>query len=391
MRVIQVNRQTHFGGGEVFTEFLTKALHELGHESILIGEAAAEFWATRPKTASWSYVPTKSHKDAANVIQSLTADNTPTFILAHGPVQSAALGNPRPNVPRLAVCHMPVQGRNPEAYRHFDHVIPVSQWVSTGLRAADLPVWSEILYGIARVEETDQNTPIKRSSRFDWDERKVRDRLFGFLEPVIRPLFPERRFQKREGLTLGIVSRITPIKQFPTLIQTVLPTLQRHREINIEVFGAGGFDSIYDLWRVLQPIGDRVRWWGHQPQATVSKIYHSIDVLLAGLPEKEALGLNVIEAQACGTAVWAPAGGPFLETIEAEHGGWLYTDPRLDGGAGFEHLVKQFLKSDAWRTSKPSRNHLEKFSYPAFRSRVERLVSWITPYTQASRPKSQHP
>lgn len=49
------------------------------------------------------------------------------------------------------------------------------------------------------------------------------------------------------------------------------------------------------------------------------------------MPEREALGLNVIEAQACGVPVMAPGAPPFTETVLPEQTGWLYADPRLGG------------------------------------------------------------
>jgi glycosyltransferase involved in cell wall biosynthesis len=99
-------------------------------------------------------------------------------------------------------------------------------------------------------------------------------------------------------------------------------------------------------------------------------IYRQIDYLLSGLPEKEALGLNIIEAQACGTPVIAVDAPPFTETVLDGATGFLYTDPRTDAGAGFARLLDELLAGRARPHPKSAQAHLQRFSFDAF---VERL------------------
>lgn len=56
-------------------------------------------------------------------------------------------------------------------------------------------------------------------------------------------------------------------------------------------------------------------------------IYNKLDFLLTGLPEKEALGLNVLEAQACNLPVLAVDALPFQETVLDGKTGYLFNDP----------------------------------------------------------------
>jgi hypothetical protein len=55
---------------------------------------------------------------------------------------------------------------------------------------------------------------LRASSEYDWDRRKYRDRFLSWCEPL-RTFGPRIEFARKPGLTLGIVSRLTPIKQFP--------------------------------------------------------------------------------------------------------------------------------------------------------------------------------
>jgi glycosyltransferase involved in cell wall biosynthesis len=226
------------------------------------------------------------------------------------------------------------------------------------------------MYGIADIARGDPAAPVLRNSPYMWDRRKLRDRLLSVFHS-----FEKARYEKRPGLTLGIVSLIVPIKQFPLLFSHIAPLLARHG-VNLEIFGAGGYAQVRDLRKQLQPMGDRARFWGYQDN--VAAVFPRIDYLLTGLPEKEALGLNVLESQICGTPVLAPRAPPFTETVQDGASGFLYRDPREDAGADFERLLKKIIAE-----KKPidprllARGHLEKFSYPALVERTRRLVEHL--------------
>jgi len=229
------------------------------------------------------------------------------------------------------------------------------------------------LYAVSQLDRSGADSgPLHARSRYDWDRRKFRDRALKVLEPPWRRLTPERAFVRRPGLTLGIVSRITPIKQFPLLFAYLAPVLARYPTVQLEIFGSGGFASIRDFDRALRPIREKVRFWGHQQD--VGAVYRSIDFLLTGLPEKEALGLNVIEAQACGTPVLAPDAPPFDETVMHGATGLRYGDPREDGGAGFDNALKLLLEGGFRFDKESSQAHLARFSEDVFVERVQDLV-----------------
>lgn len=366
MRIVQINLQPYFGGGEVYTAFLCQALSRLGYPSHLITHERAKFW-------QGLHLPPDAHISsiAPHELPACSLGEEPLWLIGHGPLPRALLA-PVPRRQRTAIVHMPVQGRGHAHYADHDLLFAVSGWVKSGLLEANLPVWPEPLYGVAHLSaRPTTSAPICRRSRYDWDRRKFRDRLLSWLEPLWEMVRPHPEFRRRPGMTLGIVSRITPIKQFPTLFAIIAPILARY-EVNLEIFGAGGYASLRDLEHALRPMAAQVRYWGHQRD--VATIYRSLDYLLTGLPEKEALGLNVLEAQACGTPVLAPAAPPFTETVIDGVTGFLYRDPRIDDGQDFERLINRLLVLPQRLEPQRATAHLARFSMEAFVQRLAPVV-----------------
>lgn len=368
MKLVQVNLQPHFGGGEVYTAFLCRALSQLGVPTRLLVHPRAGFWDRLGLPADTERIAVS---DPACLIRHLPAG--PLWLLSHGPLPAELRAN-LPGRLRSAIAHMPVQGRDPAVFVAHDRIYAVSGWVRDGLAAAGLPVWDRPLYGVADLSVRSGGAEIHRSSRYDWDRRKGRDRLLGWLEPLFERVRPQPAFARRSGLTLGIVSRLTPIKQFPLLFSHLAPVLARHAEVNLEIFGSGGYASVRDLDRALAPLAPgQVRFWGQQ--GNVSAIYAQLDYLLSGLPEKEALGLNIIEAQACGTPVLAVDAPPFSETVLPGETGFLYRDPRQDGGLAFADLLHELLAGRARPQPERALTHLARFSFDAFVERLRPIVA----------------
>lgn len=370
MQLIQINLQTHFGGGEVYTNFICHAFDQIGITSLILIHPESNFWHSLKLPKSTTLAIFDKHS-----IDKLQTNNQRPWLLGHGPL-SDRLCELAHNMGGIAtaIAHMPVQGRNPNAYQNHDLVFGVSQWVVDGLHMAGLPTWPTPLYGVANLDRAHPNAPLRRRSRYDWDLRKGRDRALSWLEPWVDPWLHHPFYERRAGLTLGVVSRITPIKQFPLLFSYLAPVLAKFPDINLEFFGSGGYGSVRDLTNAIKPIASRTRFWGHQ--SDVASVYRGIDYLLTGLPEKEALGLNIIEAQVCGTPVIAPAAPPFTETIIDGVTGFFYRDPREDCGADFDLLMHKLTS----RAKKPdprfARGHLHKFSFDAFVERLVPIVTW---------------
>ena len=369
MRAWQINLQSHLGGGEVFTAFLTRALSRLGVPSTLFVRRGAEFWRRLALAPESDLVPMEDAREIAPLLPRERA-----WLLGHGPLPEGIAADALHL--RTAVAHMPPQGRDPHAFDGHDLVFAVSEWVRDGLRASGAPAWNEPLYGVAEVRG-DPGAPVHARPPYEFDRRKLRDRALGAVQPIFSLFQGSPEYRKRPGLTLGIVSRLTPIKQFPEQFALLAPLLAARPGVNLEIFGAGGYASVRDLKHALQPLGARARFWGYQDN--VAAVYARLDYLLTGLPEKEALGLNVIEAQASGLPVLAVAAPPFTETVLDGASGSLYRDPRGDGGADFARLLDEILAGKRRPDPRLAREHLEKFAFDAFCARVERAVQAVRP------------
>lgn len=376
-RCYQVNLQTGWGGGEVYTVFFARALAECGVRTVLFAKANIAEWRDQLPAGSEAIGVAGGDELVAAVNSRIPAGER-AWLVFHTPATAEQLA-PLRAAGRLLSCfaHMPLYGRNPASLRPYDLVIPVSGHVLASLHANGIVnAYAEPLYGIADLSGRGSDGALRRQSCYEWDTRKLRDRMFGFFEPAVELLRAHPPFARGAGIALGIVSRLTPIKQFPLLFQHLAPVLARHPGFDLHVVGAGGYASVRDLKRALAPIRSRVRFWGKQRD--VAAVYRRLDYLLTGLPEKEALGLNVIEAQASGLPVLAVDAPPFTETIAAEITGLFYADPRGDDGRSFsallERLAAQPFRPDAHRAAA----HLQRFSAAAFAERVGRLAAFAT-------------
>jgi glycosyltransferase involved in cell wall biosynthesis len=368
MHIHQINLQPMVGGGEIFTRTLTRALAEAGARVSLYVHPANRVWDGLP-----GLVPVAGEEE---LLARLPRERS--VVVTQGPLSASTVEKIARAHHLVAFAHMPVTGgRSAEEFRSCRLVVAVSQYCIDLLRRAGIEqVYPEPLYGAVDLERGAAE-PVVARSPYVWDRKKLRDRLLGALEPLFAPSRAPAPFGRAPGLTLGVVSLISPIKQLPRLYSILAPLLAARRAVRLEIFGEGGYAQVRDLRRALAPLAGRARFWGHQ--RNVAAVYPQLDYLMTGLPEKEALGLNVLEAQACGTPVLAPKAPPFTETMVDGASGFLYRDPREDGGAQFEKLLDSILGGRARPDPRVAANkHLEKFSYAALVERARVLAARLS-------------
>lgn len=371
MRIVQINLQPHFGGGEIYTKFLCRALARLGVVTTLIHHGDSRFWQGLGLPDSTELSPAWKIEEAIEQLPSAR-----NWVLSHGPFAPQHAGQISQRHLLTAIAHMPPQMRPRDRYDSYSCVFGVSAYVVQGLRDIGAAVWNAPLYGVADLHRVSGSMPIRQTSRYEWDRRKGRDRLLSWLEPIVEPLRMRPIFHRGNGVSLGIVSRLTPIKQFPEMFGILAPIIAKHADFRLEIFGAGGYASVLDLRQATRILGDRVRFWGLQRD--IAAVYQQLDYLMTGLPEKEALGLNVIEAQACNTPILGVKAPPFTETVLDGQTGLLYTDPRLDQGQDFSRILDELTQHRFRITNNLDvTEHLARFSEEAFASRLAPVVEYV--------------
>ena len=370
LHIHHINLQPIVGGGEVYTRSLTRAFAEAGARVTLYVHPRVDFW----DAARGGEVSVVRVADEQALLAQLPRERA--CVLTQCPLAPATVTRLAGEHRLAGFAHMPMVERSADNFREYALVATVSRYCVGLLNGQGLRhVYPEPVYGSA--EPMRGAGPIVCRSPNLADPNKLRDVLLGHLDKLAARLRASTAFARRPGLTLGIVSLITPIKQFPALFAILAPLLAQRPSVQLEIFGAGGYAQVRDLRRALAPLGTRARFWGYQ--GNVGAIYPQLDYLMTGLPEKEALGLNAIEAQACGTPVLAPAAAPFTETVQDGSSGFLYRDPRADGGEHFAGIVDAILAGRPRPDPRvAARAHLAQFSSAALTERARRLLAALS-------------
>jgi glycosyltransferase involved in cell wall biosynthesis len=368
LHIHHMNLQRITGGGEVYTHAMTRAFAEAGARVSLYAHPANRLWDDLSSARI-------ERVDAADEREFLARlPQQPCLVVAQGPITQDCITAILERHRLAAFAHMPMVGtRSAHGFKRGHLTITVSRYCIDLLRRAGVEnLYPEPMYGTTEAQRGD-GLPVVARSPYRWDRHKLRDVVLGALEPIAAPFRPRVEFERSPGLTLGVVSLLSTIKQFPLLFGILAPLMASRPAVRLEIFGDGGYAQVRDIRRALAPLGERVRFWGYQ--ANVQSIYPQLDYLLTGLPEKEALGLNALEAQVCGTPVLAPDAPPFSETVLQDRSGFRYRDPREDAGADFARLLDELL---AGRPRPDPRieaaAHLAGFSFPALVERTRALL-----------------
>jgi glycosyltransferase involved in cell wall biosynthesis len=366
MRIHHVNLHRFVGGGEIFTRALTRALLDAGAQVTLYVHPAASLWSGL-QGESLEIVPVANE---AQLLERLPAKSA--TVLTQTPLSAPCIARLAASHRLAGLAHMPAYRRSVEEFRPYRLVFTVSRYCIGLLRQAGLAqVYPEPVYGIADLERARE--PVVRRSPYVFDRRKLRDVVLGHLERLVGARGAGAPYAGAPGLTLGIVSLLSPIKQFPALFALLAPILAQRPGVRLEIFGNGGYAQVRDLRRALAPLGPRARFWGYQ--ANVGDVYPRLDYLMTGLPEKEALGLNAIEAQACGTPVLAPDAPPFTETVLEGASGFRYRDPREDQGRHFAEIIDAILSGRLRPDPRvAAKAHLLKFTRAALVERASAMI-----------------
>ena len=374
--IVQFNLSPTLGGAEVYTAFFSRAIESHGWRTRVVVNPAATFWSD----LDFGSVQRVSFGASAGALKS------GEVALIHSPMPAgalAALSGERV----IGVAHQALyDAKRPAYYDRADMLLAVSQHVIDSLLRNGLKqVHPTPLYGVADLHRGSAAGLSGQGPLFDVDARKPRDRVLGAIDRVRRGLARPQPYRRLPGFTLGVVSRLAPLKQFPALFEHLAPILARQPDVNVEIIGSAvGYRALREVRRSLRPLGHRVRYWGHQRD--IVSAYAAMDYLLTGLPEREALGLNALEACLAGTPVLAVAAPPFTETLRHGATGFLFADPRTDAGADFERVLKGIRSGVLVPDRAAAALHLEEFAFPRFADRIHGVLREITVGTGRKMP-----
>jgi len=155
-----------------------------------------------------------------------------------------------------------------------------------------------------------------------------------------------------EDVLIGITSRLAPDKGQDTLLQAAARVLARQPAARFVIVGD---DSVYysdtdyvaQLKRMARDLGidARVHFTGFR--SDMAAVYRGLDVVV-NAAWREAFGMVVIEAMACGKPVVGTNAGGIPEIVTPGSDGLLF--PMKDAAALAEHLIA--LASDAARRAR---------------------------------------
>ena len=159
----QVNYQTSFGGGEVYTRFACAALARLGWRTVLFVHRDAGFWDSLDMYgAELVRISTVAEIEAA-------LPERDALVLSHNVLDERTAADWSARHRLAGILHMPLLERDPPGLAHYLRLFAVSQHVLDSARQRGLGnVHSEPLLGVADLSARGVPGEPKRGAQYDW-------------------------------------------------------------------------------------------------------------------------------------------------------------------------------------------------------------------------------
>jgi len=183
-----------------------------------------------------------------------------------------------------------------------------------------------------------------------------------FFQPKEENSFPEKYYL--------IVSALVPYKRLDLAIKAA-----NQLNLPLKIVGWGP-----EKKKLRKLAGEKVEFLGAVPDDQLLKLYQNAQALI--VPGEEDFGINILEAQACGTPVIAFARGGAVETVRPGETGVL-----------FYHLTVESLREaldnfkDITFNKSILRQHAERFSRRIFREKIEGFLEKKWDQFQSKRKK----
>ena len=176
--------------------------------------------------------------------------------------------------------------------------------------------------------------------------------------------------------TIGVVSRLEPIKGMDLVAPAFAEVLKRFPEVRLLVVGDGSLRATMELQAVELGCADRITWVGRQPQEELAQWYDRMDIVL--MPSRsEGFGLTAIEAMANGCVMVASNVGGLPEVVRDGVCGMLHrTENVQDMAAKVSELLGDNELYSRLRTQ--ALCEVEKYSFERYAKSIcdlyERLM-----------------
>ena len=175
--------------------------------------------------------------------------------------------------------------------------------------------------------------------------------------------------------TIGVVSRLEPIKGMDLVVPAFAEVLKRSPEVRLLVVGDGSLRATMEQQAAELGCADRITWVGRQPQEELAQWYGQMGIVL--MPSRsEGFGLTAIEAMANGCVMVASNVGGLPEVVRDGVCGLLHrTEDVLDMAAKVSALLGDYELYNRLRTQ--ALCEVEKYSFERYVELVCNLYNKI--------------
>lgn len=174
-------------------------------------------------------------------------------------------------------------------------------------------------------------------------------------------------------LTLGVVSRLEPIKGMDLVVPALAEVLKAYPETQLLVVGDGTLRASMEEQAAQLGCADHIRFVGRQPQEELSQWYSQMDIVL--MPSRsEGFGLTAIEAMAHGCVMVASDVGGLPEVVRDGICGLLHrTEDVADMAAKIVSLIGDEALYAQFRAQ--SLVEVEKYSFERYSALMNDLYN----------------
>ena len=174
-------------------------------------------------------------------------------------------------------------------------------------------------------------------------------------------------------LTLGVVSRLEPIKGMDLVVPAFAEVLKMYPATQLLVVGDGTLRASMEEQAAQLACADHIRFVGRQPQEELSQWYSQMDIVL--MPSRsEGFGLTAIEAMAHGCVMVASDVGGLPEVVRDGICGLLH---RTEDVADMASKISSLIGDPALYTQLRAQSlvEVEKYSFERYAALMNDLYN----------------